>query len=277
MRLLKYLLLACLLLSACTKNNVDENNQQATEPPVEQTELAVTTTTTTVVTTTPKVTTTVTTTTPEVKEPITEYMGFPINWFNDDAYLETGLFKPFIIDGRFQSVGNDKTLYVWKTHCTEDNFYYLPEMPGGRVGCTLLNEKATNDMIDVRPFLEPMNYGNYTYKYNYGINQSFEINSSKFNQYANALEGFVQFPDYFMYHSETYVTLDYPFSISIETKNNEKVSFMIDCVFENGFTVDVTSASEDLNIHDKSTIFAKLYVPKENAPQFVEELRLAVK
>ena len=53
----------------------------------------------------------------------------------------------------------------------EGNYYFLPMMPGGRVGCTLLNEKATNDMIDIKPFLEATKYGEYTYKYLYDFDE----------------------------------------------------------------------------------------------------------
>lgn len=257
-----YILIVSLILCSCTQQKIEETTLSSTTSTPIQIEEPVNTTTITT-TTTPKVTEKPIT---EIEQEITSFIDIPINRFRDNSYLETDLFKPFIIDGRFQSVGEDKTLYVWTSYCTEGYSYNLHFLPGGRVGCTLLNEKATDEMIDVTPFLNASEYGTYEYRYYYDPLEYSTIDESQFNKVINAFEGYIQFPDYFMYYNENDIFSINTFTIRIVNEENEYVSFIIDCVFENAFTVEVVSSNKKLGT------ISKLYVEKENARSFLESL-----
>lgn len=260
-----YILLVSLILCSCRQQKIGVNTQPSTTSTLIQIGEPVSTSTTT---TAPNVSEKPIT---EIEQEITSIMGIPINRFHDNSYLETDLFKPFIIDDRFQSVGEDKTLYVWSSYCTEGYSYNLHFLPGGRVGCTLLNEKATDEMIDVTPFLNASEYGTYEYRYYYEPMEYSIIDESQFKKVVNTSEGYIQFPDYFMYYNENDSFSINTFTISIVNEENEMISFIIDCVFDNAFTVNVVSSNEKLKT------ISKLYIEKENARSFLESLANEIK
>ena len=190
----------------------------------------------------------------------------PKNSFTSISYLDTDLFKPFIENGEFTSKGEDNLIYVLRSYCEEGHSYELEMMPGGRVGCTLLNETATNEMIDVTPYLHMDEHG--TYEYRYRVMEWTEASLNAYKTIMSTFVGIVQFPTYFDYYIlDNMMLIRRPLIYVVGTNENgqeEYISYDLNPISENEYILTVSSSNED--------VIARFYGKRDNVEEYYERL-----